>query len=70
MKTDRARTTRLVAAALLALAPLALVACNTVSGVGQDLEETSNNTKKAFSGKSSADAGSKSSTSNDTAARN
>lgn len=66
MKTHRARTARLAAAFLLALAPLALVACNTVSGVGEDLQETSDNTKKVFTGKSTSDAGSKASSSNDT----
>lgn len=65
MKKNRAR---LLAAAALALAPLALTACNTVSGVGEDLRETSDNTKKVFTGKSTSDAGSKSSTSNDTTA--
>lgn len=60
--------TRLAIAALIAVAPLALTACNTVSGVGEDLQETSDNTKKVFQGKSTSDAGSKSSTSNDTTA--
>lgn len=59
---------RLAIAALIAVAPLALTACNTVSGVGEDLQETSDNTKKVFTGKSTSDAGSKSSTSNDTTA--
>ncbi len=63
MKKNRVR---LGLAALLVVAPLALAACNTVSGVGEDLQETSDNTKKVFTGKSTSDAGSKASTSNDT----
>lgn len=35
---------------LSTLAVVALVACNTVSGMGTDIEETSDNTKKAFGG--------------------
>jgi predicted small secreted protein len=65
MKKNR---TRLALAAILVVVPLALTACNTVSGVGEDLQETSDNTKKVFTGKSTSDAGSKSSTSNDTTA--
>jgi predicted small secreted protein len=63
MKKNRVR---LGVAVLLVVAPLALTACNTVSGAGRDLEETSENTKKVFTGKSTSDAGSKSSSSNDT----
>lgn len=63
MKKNRVR---LGVAALLVVAPLALTACNTVSGVGEDLRETSDNTKKVFTGKSTSDAGSKASSTNDT----
>jgi len=31
------------------LAPLTLVGCNTVEGMGEDLQETSENTKEAIS---------------------
>jgi predicted small secreted protein len=67
-KISHKNRARLVIAALVAVAPLALTACNTVSGVGEDLQETSDNTKKVFTPKSTSDAGSKSSTSNDTTA--
>lgn len=66
MKKNRVRVAPALVAALLAAAPLALMACNTVSGAGKDIEETSENTKKVFTGKSTSDAGSKANSSNDT----
>lgn len=63
MKKNRVR---FALAALLVVAPLALVACNTVSGAGKDLEETSDNTKKVFQGKSTSSAEPKTGSSNDT----
>lgn len=66
MKKNRVRVAHVFATALLAVAPLALMACNTVSGAGKDIEETSENTKKVFTGKSTSSAQPKSSSSNDT----
>ncbi|MBS0189624.1 MAG: hypothetical protein U0573_09340 [Phycisphaerales bacterium] len=44
---------RLALASLAGASILLVAGCNTVSGFGQDLNETSDNTKKAFSGSSS-----------------
>ncbi len=57
------RTLALVAS--VASLPLVLTACNTVKGAGTDLEETSDNTKKAFGGSSSSSS-TKTTSSNDT----
>lgn len=50
----RSRTNTFARTVLLALSTLSLAtlaACNTVSGLGTDIEETSDNTKKALGGK-------------------
>lgn len=39
---------RLVLAACLSAFALAVTACNTVEGLGKDLQESSENTRKAF----------------------
>ncbi|MBY0112652.1 MAG: hypothetical protein K2Y21_07515 [Phycisphaerales bacterium] len=66
MQKNRVRVARSLVAAVLVCAPLALAACNTVSGVGKDIEETSDNTKKVFTPKSSSSAQPKTGSSNDT----
>jgi len=51
MKTTKAETVkigRVLAAAALLASMAALAACNTVSGAGKDLQEASDNTKKAI----------------------
>ncbi|MBL8875513.1 MAG: hypothetical protein JNM86_06925 [Phycisphaerae bacterium] len=50
MKSRGSRITRLVTLGASTLVLCALVACNTVSGFGTDIEQTSDNTKKAFGG--------------------
>lgn len=50
MNFRRSKAARTLALSLSALTLGALVACNTVSGFGEDIEQTSDNTKKAFGG--------------------
>jgi len=51
MNSRGIKAARIVTLTLSALALGTLAACNTVSGMGTDIEETSDNTKKAFGGK-------------------
>lgn len=44
------KLSRTIALSLSVLTLCSLVACNTVSGFGTDIEQTSDNTKKAFGG--------------------
>lgn len=48
MKSREIKRTLTLTFSTLAIA--SLVACNTVSGFGTDIEQTSDNTKKAFGG--------------------
>lgn len=48
MKARGIKRTLTLTFSMLAIA--SLVACNTVSGFGTDIEQTSDNTKKAFGG--------------------
>ncbi|MBX3379505.1 MAG: hypothetical protein KF805_05385 [Phycisphaeraceae bacterium] len=50
MRSQAGKFARTVTLTLSALALGTLVACNTVSGLGEDVEQTSDNTKKAFGG--------------------
>jgi len=47
MKNER-RVLKIVVLVSASVAALALCACNTVSGVGKDLQETSKNVKRAI----------------------
>lgn len=50
MNSRGKKLSRTITLSLSALTLCALVACNTVSGFGTDIEQTSDNTKKAFGG--------------------
>ncbi|MBL8887877.1 MAG: hypothetical protein JNK16_14570 [Phycisphaerales bacterium] len=50
MNSPRIKVARALSLMLSALALGTLAACNTVSGMGTDIEQTSDNTKKAFGG--------------------
>ncbi|MBX3388682.1 MAG: hypothetical protein KF691_04425 [Phycisphaeraceae bacterium] len=50
MNSRTKKIARVVTLALSALSLATLAACNTVSGLGTDIEQTSDNTKKAFGG--------------------
>lgn len=50
MKSRGIRITRPITFVASTLVLCSLVACNTVSGLGTDIEQTSDNTKKAFGG--------------------
>lgn len=45
---DRSKTTRVVVLAACAIGAIALSACNTVSGAGKDLQESSDAVKDAI----------------------
>lgn len=46
--TEKVKVGRVLVAAALLASMAALAACNTVSGAGEDLQEASENTKKAI----------------------
>ncbi|MGH7244220.1 MAG: hypothetical protein ACREJD_12470 [Phycisphaerales bacterium] len=50
MESRGSRFARLLTLGASAAILCTLVACNTVSGFGEDVEQTSDNTKKAFGG--------------------
>lgn len=50
MNSRGIKIARIVTLKLSALALGTLAACNTVSGMGTDIEQTSDNTKRAFGG--------------------
>lgn len=50
MNFRKSKVARTLALSLSVVTLGALVACNTVSGLGEDVEQTSDNTKKAFGG--------------------
>jgi predicted small secreted protein len=50
MNSRGIKAARIVTLTLSTLALGTLAACNTVSGMGTDIEQTSDNTKKAFGG--------------------
>jgi len=50
MNTRGMKVARAITLTCSALALGTLAACNTVSGMGTDIEQTSDNTKKAFGG--------------------